>query len=267
MPNGRNSSRLARLWDQSLPDRLRPVDSVSQFLPDFLQKTCDAIRPLFDHLARHAIRAWCVAASITSQPLPSMKQRSAVAYNVEQIREPLLRVRSTPPIQLALHVENKPGIHRAGQRCPSPARKLYPLLAFAMRTAFPSSDYYASSAPVARGRWSLRPSVPVGAETRAGSQVPPLLLVRFRSRLYPVWIPADGPCRLSRLLISGFPDIPDARPSIANRRSTSLATASPTSESVRNLLTGLRPSVRFPSPWRTRWPGRCWDRKSPHARL
>ena len=97
---------------------------------------------------------------------------------------------------------------------------------------------------------------PQGAETRAGSQVPPSLLVRCRSRLYPVWIPASGPCRLSRRLTSGFPDVPDARPSIARRRSTSLATASPTSESVRTLMTRLRPSVRFPSPWRTRWPGR-----------
>src|SRR5262249_12579110 len=109
--------------------------------------------------------------------------------------------------------------------------------------------------------------LPKEPETRAGSQVPPSLLVRFRSRLYPVWIPASGPCRLSRLLTSGLPDVPDAHPSFARRRSTSLSTASPTSESVRNLLTGLRPSVRSPSPWRTRWPGRSWDRKFPHARL
>lgn len=88
------------------------------------------------------------------------------------------------------------------------------------------------------------------------SQVPPLLLVPCGSRLYPVWIPASGPYRLSRILTSGVPDVPDTRPSIARRRSTSLSTVTPTSESVRNLLTGLRPSVRFPSPWRTRWPSR-----------
>ena len=76
---------------------------------------------------------------------------------------------SQPPIQLALHVENEPGIHLVGQGCPSPACKLYPLPAFAMWTAFPSSDYYAGSAPAARGRRSLRPSVPRrGAVTRAG---------------------------------------------------------------------------------------------------
>ena len=150
----------------------------------------------------------------------------------------------------------KLGIHRVGQdvhllpaRCihcpPSPCGRLSrprtttqappPLRAFAGRFGHPS---------------------PEGAETRASSQVPPLLLVRCRSRLYPVWIPASGPCRLSRRLTSDFPEVPDARPSIACRRSTSLATASPTSESVRTLMTRLRTSVRFPSPWRTRWPGR-----------
>jgi hypothetical protein len=68
---------------------------------------------------------------------------------------------------------------------------------------------------------------PMGTKTRAGSQVPPLLLVRCRSRLYPVWIPASGPCRLSWRLTSGVPDVPDAHPSIARRRSTSLSTAHP----------------------------------------
>ena len=70
----------------------------------------------------------------------------------------------------------------------------------------------ASSVPgkVVDGRSDRRPRArpPEGAATRAGSQVPPLLLVRFRSRLYPVWIPASGPCRLSRLLTSGLPEGP-----------------------------------------------------------
>ena len=128
-------SRLARLRDQPLPNRLWPVNSLSQVLPDILQKACDTIGPPFDRLSRHAIRARCIAARVTGQPLPSVRQRSAVAYNVEQIREPFLRVRSTPPIQLALHVENEPGIHRVGQgvhlllaRCihclPSPCGRL-----------------------------------------------------------------------------------------------------------------------------------------------
>ena len=66
-------SRLARLRDQPLPDRLGPVGSLSQFLPDILQKAYDAIRPLFDRLAGHAIRARRVAAPVTGQPPPSMK--------------------------------------------------------------------------------------------------------------------------------------------------------------------------------------------------
>jgi hypothetical protein len=260
-------SRLARLRDQSLPDGLRPVASLSQFLPDVFQKACDTIGPLFDCLTRHVIRARCVAASITSQPFPSTKQRSAIAYDVEQIREPLVWVRSTPPIQLALHVENELGIHRVGQVSIS-----------CLQVASTARLRHADGFPVLRLLCGLRlrracsPVAsairsPRGAKARAGSQVPPLPLVRFRSRLYPVWIPATEPCRLSRLLTSGLPDVPDAHPSIARRHSTSLSTRSPTSELVRRLLTGLRPSVRFPSPWRTRWPDRCWDRKSPHVRL
>lgn len=259
-------SRLARLGDEPLPDRLGPVGSSPQLLSDVLQEACDAIGPLFDRLARHAIRTRRVAAPITGQLLPSVEQRSAIAYDIEQIREPLVGVCGTPPIQLALHVENEPGIHRVGHvvhlllaKCthcpPSPCGRLSrprtttqappPLRAIASRFGQP---------------------IPRGSATRAGSQVPPMLLVRCRSRLYPVWIPASGPCRLSRMLTSGRPDVPDARPSIARRRSTSLSTASPTSESVRGSLTGLRPSVRFPSPWRTRWPGRSRDRKFSHAR-
>ncbi len=65
--------RLARLRDEPLPDRLRLVGSSSQVLPDILQKACDAIGPPFDRLSRHTtVRARCVAAPITGQPLPGM---------------------------------------------------------------------------------------------------------------------------------------------------------------------------------------------------
>ena len=64
-----------------------------------------------------------------------------------------------------------------------------------------------------------------------------------------------------------LPDAPDAQPALERRRSTNLSAASPTSESVRSFLTRFLPSVRFPSPWRSRWPGRSRDRKFPHARL
>jgi hypothetical protein len=100
-----------------------------------------------------------------------------------------------------------------------------------------------------------------------GSQVPPSPFVRFRSRLCPVWNPASGPCRLSRRLTPGRPDVPDAQTRNCESALHKSCDRSPTSESVRHLLTGLRPSVRFPSPWRTCWPGRFRDRKSPHARL
>ena len=107
--------RLARLRDEPLPYRLGLVSSSAQVLSDVLQKTCDAIGTLFDLLPCYAIRTRRVAAPVAGQPLPCLEKRSTVAYNIEQIREPLVGVRSTPPIQLALHVENEPGIHRVGQ--------------------------------------------------------------------------------------------------------------------------------------------------------
>ena len=107
--------RLARLRDEPLSNRLGLVGSSTQVLSDVLQEACDAIGPLLDLLPRHAIRARRIAAPVTGQPLPSVEQCSAVAYDIEQICEPLVGVRSTPPIQLALHVENEPGIHRVGQ--------------------------------------------------------------------------------------------------------------------------------------------------------
>jgi hypothetical protein len=140
--------------------------------------------------------------------------------------------------------------------CPSPACKLHPLPAFAVRTAFPSSDYYAGSVPATRAHRSLRSSVHGGTEARVGSQVPPLPFVRCRSRLCPVWNQAAGPCRLSRPLTSGRPDVPDPQTRNCGSALHKSCDSSPTSELVRHLLTGLRPSVRFPSPLRSRWPGR-----------
>ena len=47
-PQRTELSRLARLWDQPLPNRFWPVNSFSQLLPDLLQKTCDTIGSPFD---------------------------------------------------------------------------------------------------------------------------------------------------------------------------------------------------------------------------
>src|SRR5262249_13455328 len=88
--------RFARLRDEPLPNRLGLVSSSTQVLSDVLQKTCDAIRVLLDLLPRYTIRARRIAAPVTGQPLPSVEQRSAVAYEIEQIREPLIGIRGTP---------------------------------------------------------------------------------------------------------------------------------------------------------------------------
>src|SRR6266851_5448573 len=112
-------TRLARLRDQSLPDRFGFVCSATQFLSDFLEVPGHATETLFDLAPRYAVRAGRLASPVAGKPLPSSVERSAVAYQIKEIGEHLFRVRVTPPIQLALHVEDEPGIHRAGHRSPS----------------------------------------------------------------------------------------------------------------------------------------------------
>ena len=137
-------------------------------------------------------------------------------------------------------------VFTVSDKSPSPACKVYPLPAFAMWTAFPSSDYYAGSAPLRAiaGRFGHPP--PQEAATRG--------VLKFRlssSALGADFTPCGFRLRALQAFPAadlGFPGAPDARPSIACRRSTSLATASPTSASARSLITGLLPSVRFPSP-------------------
>ena len=123
-----------------------------------------------------------VAFQNLSAPFWNHSFRSAFhPFGIEQIRKLLFRVCGTPPIQLVLHVENKPGIHRAGHMCvhiacfllticihclPSPI--LYRML---MWTAFPPSDY---STPHSCGHLSLRSSsLPMAG--RSPNEVP-----RFR---------------------------------------------------------------------------------------
>ena len=112
-------SRFARLRDQPLPDGLGLVGSVAQFAPNFFEESRCATGTLFDLAPRHSVRARCLAALVARQPFPGGGNHSAVAYKIEQIREPLFRVRGTPPIQLALHVEGEPGIHRVGHKSTS----------------------------------------------------------------------------------------------------------------------------------------------------
>jgi hypothetical protein len=108
--------RFARLRNQPLPDGLGLVGSVAQFAPNLFEESRCATGTLFDLAPRHSVRARCLTALVAGQPFPGGGNHSAVAYKIEQIREHLVGVCGTPPIQLALHVEDKPGIHRVGHQ-------------------------------------------------------------------------------------------------------------------------------------------------------
>src|SRR3546814_905859 len=64
------------------------------------------------------ISDWCsdVCSSDLGQPSPRLLKESAVAYEIEQISEDLVRVFVAPPIQFALHVEDERDIHLVGHR-------------------------------------------------------------------------------------------------------------------------------------------------------
>ena len=108
--------RFARLRDQPLPDGLGLVGSIAQFFPNLFEESSDATGTPFDLVPRHPVGSRCLAARVLGQPLPGHVNRSAVTNQIEQICEHLSGVCSTPPIQLALHVEDKPGIHRVGHQ-------------------------------------------------------------------------------------------------------------------------------------------------------
>jgi hypothetical protein len=107
-------SRLAGLRDQPLAHQLGAVVSAAQFLSDILKKPLHTALPLFDLAPRHPIRAGCPAPRVASEPLPSMAERAAITYPIEQVRESFVGIRVTPPVQLALHVEDERSIRRAG---------------------------------------------------------------------------------------------------------------------------------------------------------
>src|SRR5713101_6614490 len=112
-------SRLARLRDQPLAHKLGSVVSVVQFLSDVLKKPFHTAVPLFDLAPRHPVSARCPAPRVAGEPLPSMAERAAITYQIEHVREPLVGIRVTPPVQLALHVEDERGIRRAGPHRPT----------------------------------------------------------------------------------------------------------------------------------------------------
>ena len=116
MPSGRNFPGLPGFGISRCRTGCGSVGSVAQLFSDFFEERRGATGTLFDLAPRHPVRARCLTAPVAGEPSPSRGKRSAVTYEIEQIREDLIGVRGTPPIQLALHVEDERGIHRAGHQ-------------------------------------------------------------------------------------------------------------------------------------------------------
>ena len=124
-----------------------------------------------------------------------------------------------PPIQLALHVEDEAGIHRAGPRARLlPAFCIHCLPSPCGRLSRPRTTTKAPS-PVLADHRSLRSSHPdvmgCGSRVLRFCQCP---FVHCRCRLYPVRNLAFGPCRLSRRLVLGIIQAP---PVLTSQKRTS----------------------------------------------
>lgn len=120
--------RSARLGDEPLPYRFRTVAAAPKLPADLCEEHRHATGPFFDLTPRDAIRAWCLAAPIAGHPFPGLFQRPAIAYDIEQIHEDLVGLRGTPPVKLALHVEDERGIHRAGRHPSTSCWKALPTI-------------------------------------------------------------------------------------------------------------------------------------------
>ena len=147
------ASELPRaLRDQPLTRGQRTIGAILELLAELGEDTINA--HLLDVLAGLAIDTGGPRPPVAFHPLPRDEQRRGVADQVEQIAETLLLVLGCPSVQLRLPSQypllRRPSrqaaraYSRPTSRTASDAAVL--LSAFAMWTAFPSSDYYADSA-------------------------------------------------------------------------------------------------------------------------
>src|SRR5262245_48953740 len=141
------SSRLARLWYQPLANKFRLIDSAAQLLADFRKELFHPSRPLFDLSPRHPVRARRSASRVAGETLPSVAECAAITHQIEQVLEPLLEVRVTPSVQLALHVEDERSIHRVGPHQPTSCRPAVPTVSLRHVGGFPALGLL----------WRLRP--------------------------------------------------------------------------------------------------------------
>ena len=106
-------SRLALASGSASAEQVVAGNSLSQscrIFPESLRHDRVALRSPF--ASRDPCPVYCCPGY---GPAVAKREARFAVDTMLNTREPFLRVRSTPPIQLALHVENEPGIHRVGQ--------------------------------------------------------------------------------------------------------------------------------------------------------
>ena len=191
---GTELPRFARLGDELSAAWARHISACPQLASQPVQVgvLADVSADAAHGLPVDACRALALIGSYTR---PGAPQVARVDDPVPQLAVTLVEVLPTPLIQLALHAQ-EPGLVGLGIRVHGSFLRLRlpidSLLAFAMWPAFPSSDYYASSAP---GR--PPPRSPRVARVRhgrgcSGSHVPIANLQVHRWRALPLVAPDDG---------------------------------------------------------------------------
>jgi hypothetical protein len=91
----------------------------SKLFSNSFEEGLDTARALFDLTSCHTVRPRSLASLVEREPSPGIGQRSTIAHQIEHVSELSVRVRVTPPVQFALHVEDKLSIHRAGHESSS----------------------------------------------------------------------------------------------------------------------------------------------------
>jgi hypothetical protein len=147
---GAELPRFARLGDELSAARARHISACPQLASQPVQVgvLADVSANATHGLPVDACRALALVGSYTC---PGAPQVARIDDPAPQLAVTLVGVLSTPLIQLALHAQ-EPGlvglmirVHGSFLRLRLPIDSL---LAFAMWPAFPTSDYYASSAPL-----------------------------------------------------------------------------------------------------------------------
>jgi len=176
---------LARLGNHPLPHRQGRERPGPELLADLRQERHDVCR-VGDEGRDNPVHPRRPAALVGSHPFPGHHEEGRVADEVEQIIEPAGGIASRPSVQFGLHPlyplpgrQNvRPGRLTSIHQCLQSLQCLAcmnPLGPFAMRTAFPPSDYYGPSAPpaaVSRRRAVPHVRLPDAAGRRGPLAVP-----------------------------------------------------------------------------------------------